>query len=77
MVKLVEAKMGEDRSKTIYNAIVNKFIEILGRHGNPVWAMEELDYLIYVEHNDEFNNLCEKDQWEVRSCMLGLDKIYR
>ena len=62
---------------TIGDIIVEKFIKIMQKHNNPIWAMEELDYLIYVKHYDEFKQLSEEEQWEVRSCMLGLDKIYR
>jgi len=61
----------------IYRKITSKFIEIMARHMNPVWALEELDYLIYDKYASEFYNLSEEEQWEVRSCMMSLDKVYR
>ena len=61
----------------IYNKITEKFINIMNSHMNPIWALEELEYLVFKKHNKEFYGLTEKDQWEVRCCLLALNKVYR
>ena len=61
----------------IENKIINKFMDILSKHSNPVWAYDEIDYLIFNKHKDELYKLNEEDQWEVRTIMIALKKIYR
>lgn len=58
-------------------SILNKFVKILKKHSNPIWAYDELEYLIFVKHVDLFNALNEDDQWEVRTVMIALKKIYK
>ena len=36
--------------KKIEETLYNKFLEILSKHNNPQWALDELDYLVFVKN---------------------------
>jgi hypothetical protein len=56
--------------------ILNAFLHIYEKHQNPVWTYEELEYLIFVKHLEDFSKLDEAEQWDIRHCMFALKKIY-
>lgn len=60
----------------IENSILNKFLEIYSRHQDPVWAYDEIEYLIFDKYQNLFYELDLDDQWEVRTVMIALKKIY-
>ena len=58
--------------------IITIKLKIFNSNGNnPVWAYESLDYMIFIQHKDEFYALSEYDQWQVRDMMIALKKIYQ
>lgn len=52
------------------------FMGLLSKHGNPTWAREELDWIIFVEQGEHFTRLNEQDQWVVRNYLDGLKKVH-
>lgn len=60
----------------IRKRLEGKFLEILAGHSNPKWAREELDYLVFVKHYNEFSQLNWDEQMEVRDYMEALKKIH-
>lgn len=62
--------------KKIETLLNEKFAEIYGKHCNPIWAREELAYLVYHKHGDQFRSLNEKDQEVVIYYFDALVKLH-
>ena len=56
--------------------LFDKFVELLHQHEKPIYALHHLDWLVFVEHKDEFFALSEEEQWEIRNLMGAIKKIY-
>ena len=56
--------------------LTNKFVEIVAKHHNPVWAREELEYLVFIEHRDEYEQLSAEDKRDVLDYFDGLTKLH-
>ena len=56
--------------------LYNKLEELLPKHKHPKWAVDELDYLIFIKHRDKFWNLNKEEQFEVRMYMEVLRQLY-
>lgn len=56
--------------------MINKFLEIRSKHGNSIFAIEELDWLIFKKHKEQFWALDEEKQWEVRETLSAFKKLY-
>ena len=56
--------------------LYNKFCELLQKHSIPKYAVDELDWLVFVKHGDKFWALSENDQIEVRMYIETLRKIH-
>lgn len=64
-------------ARTGYEKILyDVFCELLPKHEKGLYALNHLDWLIFNEHKDEFYNLPESSQWEIRMYMETLRKIY-
>ena len=63
--------------KKIEETLYNKFLEILSKHNNPQWALDELDYLVFVKYYYEFISFSDEEQWVIRNYMNSLRKIYK
>lgn len=57
-------------------ALYNKFCELLMKHNNPKWAVDELDYLVFCKAKDDFWALNVQEQWEVRAYMKALRQLF-
>lgn len=55
----------------------NKFLEIYSKHHNPIWATDELTWLVLNEYRHEFEKLSESDQWEIRNLLGAFAKLYK
>jgi hypothetical protein len=55
----------------------NKFLEIYSKHHNPIWATDELTWLVLNKHCHEFEKLNEFDQWEIRNLLGAFAKLYK
>lgn len=56
--------------------LYNKFVELLQKHSVPKYAIDELDWLVFVKYGDRFWALSESEQMEVRVYMEVLRKIH-
>ena len=56
--------------------LFDKFCELLQKHSVPKYAVDELDWLVFVKHGDKFWALSENDQIEVRMYIETLRKIH-
>lgn len=61
----------------IENLLIKQFYKIYNKHQNPIWATEELEWLILQKHYHDFINLNEFDQWEIRNMLGAFSKLYR
>ena len=52
------------------------YLKLMDMHGVPDWAIEEMEWEIFVRHGLELEQLDESMQWEVRNYMGGLKKLY-
>ena len=55
----------------IQQTLNKKFIEILSRHNNPVWARQELEWLIYDKYKTLYELLNEEEKKEVDDYMAA------
>lgn len=60
----------------IQRALSSKFVEILARHNNPVWARKELEWLVYDRYRTLYELLSEEEKKEVDDYMVALTKIH-
>jgi hypothetical protein len=61
----------------IENSLIEQFYKIYNKHRNPIWATEELEWLILQKHYYDFINLNEFDQWEIRNMLGAFSKLYK
>ena len=61
----------------IENLLIEQFYKIYNKHQNPIWATEELEWLILQKHYYDFINLNEFDQWEIRNMLGAFSKLYK
>ena len=56
--------------------LTNKFVEIIGKHQNALWAREELEYLVFVANKDKYEQLSLDEQRDVLDYFDGLNKLH-
>ena len=61
---------------SVETKLTNKFIEIFAKHQNALWAREELEYLVFVVHKDEYDKLSIEDKRDVLDYFDGLNKLH-
>ena len=61
----------------IENLLIEQFYKIYNKNQNPMWAIEELEWLILQKYYYDFINLNEFDQWEIRNLLGAFSKLYR
>ena len=58
--------------------LFDKFVELLHKNnGNPRYALDTLDYLIFIKHKNEFYSLSEDEQMEIRHYIHVLAMIHK
>ena len=60
----------------VESKLTDKFIEIFARHQNALWAREELEYLVFVVHKDEYEQLSIEEKRDVLDYFDGLTKLH-
>ena len=60
----------------IEKLLFDKFCELLHQHEKPIYALHHLDWLVFVEHKDEFFALSEEEQMEVRMYIEAIVKVH-
>lgn len=53
-----------------------KFMELVQKHGNGKWALDELQWLVYEKHREEYNKLSEEDKYIVCMYIANLMKLH-
>lgn len=61
----------------IIGKLANGFVNIMKKHMNPVWAIDELEYLVLDVHKGDLYNLSEEDQDLVKGYLLALKLLYK
>ena len=56
--------------------LTDKFIEIFAKHQNALRAREELEYLVFVVHRDEYEQLSPEEKRDVLDYFDGLNKLH-
>ena len=54
-----------------------KFLNIVKKHGNGLWAFEELEWLVYVDGIDEYEALSSDDKYVLNMYMKVLRCLYK
>lgn len=62
--------------KLIEKTLSDAFLKILEKHNNPEWSYKELNWLVFDKYKNEFYNLSQENQWNVRHFMDALYKIH-
>lgn len=57
--------------------IRSRYLEIVQKHGNGLWALEELTWEIYEKHVDEYNALNEEEKYILNMYMKVLTCLYK
>ena len=57
--------------------LIQGFLNIYEKHCNPIWATEELEWLVLDKHYHEFSQLELAEQWEVRNMLGAFSKLYK
>lgn len=60
----------------IIRKLENMFLGLMDKHGNPNWAIAEMEWKVFVVHGNELEQLSEDEQWEVRNYLGGLKKLF-
>lgn len=60
----------------IKKVIDAKFLEIMRRHHNAVWAIQELDWLIYDKYRYLYDILNEDEQQDVNDYIAALKLLH-
>lgn len=64
--------------RSIYEKkIIEGFMNLCSKHAKPEYCYDELDWLVFTKHKDEFDALDEATQWEIREIMFAFKKIYK
>ena len=54
-----------------------KFLKLVEKHGNGLWAFEELEWIVYVEHIDEYEAMNEEDKFHLNVFMKAFRSLYK
>ena len=58
-------------------ALTEAWMKIYSKHCNPIWATEELEWLVLQKHYNEFSTLDDDTQWEIRNLLGAFSKLYK
>lgn len=61
----------------IHLRVREKFLDICKKHGNGVWAFEELEWLIYIKHIHEYEQLNDEDKFTLNLFMYSFRSLYK
>lgn len=53
------------KEKFIIKRITDKYFNIMEKHNNSKWAVDELEYLIYEVHKGEYDKLSDLEKSDV------------
>ena len=54
-----------------------KFLNLVKKHGNGLWAFEELEWLVYVVEIDRYESLSEEEKYVLNLFMRSFRSLYK
>lgn len=57
--------------------LITVFLKIAQKHGNGLWAFEELEWLVYIENIDKYESLNEEDKFILNAFMKAFRSLYK
>lgn len=57
------------KEKFIFKKLTDCYFKILEKHDNPKWSIDELSYLVYDVHKEEYLQLNDDEKWQVNHLM--------
>jgi len=55
----------------------NRFLNIVKKHGNGIWAFEELEWEVYVRDIDRYESMSEEDKIILNKFMFAFRSLYK
>ena len=55
----------------------DRYLQIVQKHGNGLWALEELVWEVYDKHVDEYEALNEEEKYILNMYMRVLRSLYK
>lgn len=55
----------------------NLFLEMVKKHGNGIWAFEELEWKVYVDEIDKYEAMNEEDKFHMNVFMKAFRSLYK
>lgn len=55
----------------------NKFLDIVKKHGNGMWAYDELFWFVYEVDKDRYETLNEEDKYILNMFMKTFGSLYK
>ena len=55
----------------------DEFLKIVTQHGNGKWAFEELEWKLYVDNIDKYEELSEDDKFALNTYMISFRSLYK
>jgi hypothetical protein len=55
----------------------NRFLNIVKKHGNGIWAFEELEWEVYVRDVDRYESMSEEDKIILNKFMFAFRSLYK
>jgi hypothetical protein len=69
--------MEHTRLHPIEAELITVFLKIVQKHGNGLWAFEELEWLVYIENIDKYESLNEEDKFILNAFMKAFRSLYK
>ena len=60
----------------IVKGLNKKFAEIIQKHLNPIWTIDEMKWLVFDKYRYEFDQLSEQEQQDVLDWFDALHKLH-
>ena len=79
---IIHSPVNMDLKKYLYLEPVqvaarDAFLQLVKKHGNGMWAIEELNWLIYTKHKDRYNALNEQEKYDLDMFMKSFTSLYK
>ena len=55
----------------------NRFLEMAKKHGNGLWAFEELEWEVYIKDVDRYEAMSEEDKFILNKFMFAFRSLYK
>lgn len=55
----------------------DRFLELVKKHGNGIWAFEELEWIIYINEIDKYEALSNEEKFILDLYMRSFRSLYK